>query len=184
MVGCAAGAAVFIAVSRVKNFFGLSVARGAHFARVMQALVTHSGNINPWVTLMAAATLLTNLMAHIVLPLLSLSAFSSDSIARAPVSRTVQRIDGVQSLVGQGLPNVVCAFFSGYPSIGCFICSGLNLAAGTRTANSGRIFGSHAGGDCSVCGTASGPSSASVRPHHTSKSFGLLARRRSPCRWR
>jgi len=64
VVGFTAGAAVLIASSQVKNFFGLPVPRGASFAQVMHAVATHLEDINPWVLLIAMTTLLTSLLAR------------------------------------------------------------------------------------------------------------------------
>jgi sulfate permease, SulP family len=55
------------------------------------------------------------------------------SIARALALKTGQRIDGNQECIGQGLSNLLGAFFSSYPSSGSFNRSGLNLEAGART---------------------------------------------------
>lgn len=68
VVGFTAGAAVLIATSQFKNFFGLTIPRGANFAQVMQEFVTHLANINPWVTLVATTTLLTSVVARKYLP--------------------------------------------------------------------------------------------------------------------
>jgi sulfate permease, SulP family len=55
------------------------------------------------------------------------------SIARSVAAKTHQRIDGNQEFVGQGLSNLVAAFFSGYASSGSFNRTGLNHAAGALT---------------------------------------------------
>ncbi len=55
------------------------------------------------------------------------------SIARAIAVKAEQRIDGNQEFIGQGLSNVLGAFFSGYASSGSFNRSGLNYAAGAKT---------------------------------------------------
>ena len=55
------------------------------------------------------------------------------SIARSIALKSGQRIDGNQEFIGQGLSNLVGAFFSGYPSSGSFNRSGLNFEAGART---------------------------------------------------
>jgi SulP family sulfate permease len=55
------------------------------------------------------------------------------SIARAIAVRSEQRIDGNQEFIGQGLSNVIGAFFSGYASSGSFNRSGVNYEAGART---------------------------------------------------
>ena len=55
------------------------------------------------------------------------------SISRAIAVRSEQRIDGNQEFIGQGLSNIVGAFFSGYASSGSFNRSGVNYEAGART---------------------------------------------------
>ncbi|OXS15395.1 sodium-independent anion transporter [Zobellella denitrificans] len=55
------------------------------------------------------------------------------SIARAVASRSHQRLDGNQEFVGQGLSNVVGAFFSCYVSSGSFTRTGVNYTSGART---------------------------------------------------
>jgi sulfate permease, SulP family len=57
VVGFTAGAAVLIAISQVKNFFGLAVIpRGASVAQVLGTWWQHVGDINPYVTSVALAT--------------------------------------------------------------------------------------------------------------------------------
>ncbi len=55
------------------------------------------------------------------------------SISRSVATRSGQRIDGNQEFIGQGLSNLVGAFFSAYPSSGSFNRSGLNFEAGAKT---------------------------------------------------
>jgi SulP family sulfate permease len=55
------------------------------------------------------------------------------SIARAIAVRSEQRIDGDQEFIGQGLSNIIGAFFSAYASSGSFNRSGVNYEAGART---------------------------------------------------
>lgn len=55
------------------------------------------------------------------------------SIARAIAVRSEQRIDGNQEFIGQGLSNLVGAFFSAYAASGSFNRSGVNYEAGART---------------------------------------------------
>ncbi|HRP74725.1 MAG TPA: sulfate permease [Rhodocyclaceae bacterium] len=55
------------------------------------------------------------------------------SIGRAISVRSEQRIDGNQEFIGQGLSNIVGAFFSAYASSGSFNRSGVNYEAGART---------------------------------------------------
>lgn len=55
------------------------------------------------------------------------------SISRAIATKSHQRIDGNQEFVGQGLSNIVGAFFSSYAGTGSFTRSGINYSAGART---------------------------------------------------
>ena len=193
VIGFTAGAAILIASSQLKNFFGIQIERGASFAQTLRALFALAGQIDPWVTSVGAITVLAGVAmkrflpklpymigamlvgsvagvvinhalgaGHIrtvgalpgMLPPLSLPNLSPDavralagsalalailalteavSIARALAVRSEQRIDGNQEFIGQGLANVVGAFFSSYASSGSFNRSGLNYEAGART---------------------------------------------------
>ena len=195
VVGFTAGAAVLIAASQVKNFFGIPVARGTSVWQVLNAMLEHAERINPFVTAVAVVTVLSSVAVKrwwpklpymiaamlagglaaaglnavfgagrtgiasigalaVGLPPLSLPDFApatieklvpiavavallalteAVSIARAVALKTGQRIDGNQEFIGQGLSNLVGAFFSGYASSGSFNRSGLNHAAGART---------------------------------------------------
>ena len=55
------------------------------------------------------------------------------SIAKAMATKTRQRIDPDQELVGQGLANIVAGLTQAFPVSGSFSRSALNLAAGART---------------------------------------------------
>ncbi len=55
------------------------------------------------------------------------------SIARALSVRSGQHVNGNQEFVGQGLSNMVGAFFSAYVATGSFNRSGVNYQAGART---------------------------------------------------
>jgi sulfate permease, SulP family len=59
VVGFTAGAAVLIAISQVKNFLGLPmIPRGASVAQVLAGVWQHGVEINPYVTAVAAATVI------------------------------------------------------------------------------------------------------------------------------
>ena len=58
VVGFTTGAAVLIAASQVKNFFGLPIPRGAPVHEVLLALATQAGSINLYVTGVALVTML------------------------------------------------------------------------------------------------------------------------------
>jgi len=68
VVGFTAGAAVLIAASQFKNFFGMPIERGATFAEVMVAFFSQLGQINPWVTLVAVTTLGVSVLARKLMP--------------------------------------------------------------------------------------------------------------------
>lgn len=68
VVGFTAGAAVLIAASQFKNFFGLPIARGATFSEVVWAFFSQLELINPWVTLVAVTTLLVSVLARKLMP--------------------------------------------------------------------------------------------------------------------
>ena len=195
VVGFTSGAAVLIAASQVKNFFGLPIPRGASVAEVAQGLFAHLPEVQPWIFLVALVTLLVCALSKYLWPRLphmivgmvagsglaavlnawlgpqatglsSIGALSigfpplsspdwswdtaqriapiaaavallalteAVSIARAMALSSGQRIDGNQEFIGQGLSNIVGAFFSGYASSGSFNRSGLNYVAGAQT---------------------------------------------------
>jgi SulP family sulfate permease len=195
VISFTAGAAILIASSQFRHFFGVDIPRGASFHETVQALVAQAGEIDPYVTSVGVVTLVSGVLVrrylprvpymiaamlagslvglllnrlfgpevtHIrtvgalpgALPPLSAPALSLEnvrllggsaiavtmlglteavSIARAIAVRSEQRIDGNQEFVGQGLSNVVGAFFSSYAASGSFNRSGLNYEAGART---------------------------------------------------
>ncbi|PNH77915.1 SulP family inorganic anion transporter [Vibrio diazotrophicus] len=55
------------------------------------------------------------------------------SIGRAVALKSKQRIDSNQEFIGQGISNLVGAFFSCYMSSGSFTRSGVNFSSGART---------------------------------------------------
>ncbi|MBF0590475.1 MAG: SulP family inorganic anion transporter [Nitrospirae bacterium] len=63
------------------------------------------------------------------------------SIARSVALQSGQRLNGSQEFIGQGISNIVGAFFSSYASSGSFTRTGVNYRAGAKTAAAG-IFAS------------------------------------------
>ncbi|MGD8807492.1 MAG: SulP family inorganic anion transporter [Chloroflexota bacterium] len=55
------------------------------------------------------------------------------AIARSIATQTGQRLDSNQEFVGLGLANILGGFFSGFPSVGSFSRSAVNLNAGAKT---------------------------------------------------
>lgn len=68
VIGFTAGAAVLIAASQVKHFFGIAIERGAHFHVVIEQLVLQLGDINMYVTLVGAVTLAAGILAKRLIP--------------------------------------------------------------------------------------------------------------------
>lgn len=63
------------------------------------------------------------------------------SIAKAMATRTRQRLDANQELIGQGLGNIVGSFAQSYPTSGSFSRSAVNLDAGAATGFSSVVTG-------------------------------------------
>ncbi|MDD4880000.1 MAG: SulP family inorganic anion transporter [Gallionellaceae bacterium] len=61
VIGFTAGAALLIAGSQIKNFFGLDIPRGTPFFKVLELFVEQLGHINPYVTAVAVVTLLSGI---------------------------------------------------------------------------------------------------------------------------
>jgi SulP family sulfate permease len=68
IIGFTAGAAILIAASQIKNFFGLDMPRGAHFHEVLIQFGSHLADIQPWVMAVGLATLVSGMLAKRYLP--------------------------------------------------------------------------------------------------------------------
>ena len=68
VIGFTAGAAVLIAASQLKSFFGLKIGRSGSFSETMSAFFAQLGEINPWVTAVAVATLGVSVLGKRWLP--------------------------------------------------------------------------------------------------------------------
>lgn len=68
VIGFTAGAAILIAGSQIKNFFGLDIARGAPFHVILEQLFVQFKNIQPYVTTVAVVTLISGLLSKKYLP--------------------------------------------------------------------------------------------------------------------
>ena len=62
-----------------------------------------------------------------------LGLIEAASISRSIAMRSKQKIDGNKEFIGQGLSNVIGAFFQCYPSSGSFTRSGGNFDSGAKT---------------------------------------------------
>ena len=82
----------------------------------------------PTLTLDAMMSLLS---AAIIVALVAF--MESISMAKAMATKSKQKIDPNQELIGQGLSNLGGAFFQAYPACGSFTGSAINLQAGAKT---------------------------------------------------
>jgi SulP family sulfate permease len=79
----------------------------------------------------SASTLQNLLGASIAVTVVSLT--QAISIAHAIALKSGQRLDNSQEFIGQGLGNIVAAFFSGFPASASVNRCGINYEAGART---------------------------------------------------
>jgi SulP family sulfate permease len=68
VIGFTAGAAILIAASQIKNFFGLAIPRGVPFYEVLHQFAVQFDKINPYVAAVGAITLISGLLAKKFLP--------------------------------------------------------------------------------------------------------------------
>jgi SulP family sulfate permease len=62
VIGFTAGAAILIAASQVRNFFGIPIPRGTPFYEILHQLWLHFFDINPWVLAVSLTTLATGIL--------------------------------------------------------------------------------------------------------------------------
>lgn len=63
IIGFTAGAALLIASSQIKHFFGLAMPRGAHFQEVLIQFGSHLADTQPWVLTVGVVTLVSGVLA-------------------------------------------------------------------------------------------------------------------------
>jgi SulP family sulfate permease len=68
VIGFTAGAAILIASSQLKNFFGVPVPRGASFVQTIHALAAHAREVNPYATAVGAITLVSGVLVKRLAP--------------------------------------------------------------------------------------------------------------------
>ena len=64
VVGFTTGAAVLIAASQVRNFFGITIVQGASVREVLLALAQQLGQINPFITAVALFTVVCSMVSR------------------------------------------------------------------------------------------------------------------------
>jgi SulP family sulfate permease len=62
VIGFTAGAAILIAASQVRNFFGINIPRGTPFYEILHQLYAQFTHINPWVLTVSLVTLATGIL--------------------------------------------------------------------------------------------------------------------------
>jgi SulP family sulfate permease len=101
IIGFTAGAAILIASSQVKNFFGLDVPRGAHFHEVLLYFGGHLVEIQPWVLAVGVVTLAAGLLARRHLPKLPymIVAMVAGSVAAALINMKLgDEVTGIRTV--------------------------------------------------------------------------------------
>jgi len=68
VIGFTAGAAMLIAGSQIKNFFGVSIPRGTPFFEILSLFVQHLQDINPYVTAVSVITLASGILVKRFMP--------------------------------------------------------------------------------------------------------------------
>ncbi|OYW37220.1 MAG: sodium-independent anion transporter [Hydrogenophilales bacterium 12-61-10] len=68
VIGFTAGAAMLIAGSQIKNFFGLDIPRGTPFFETLTLFGRHIGDVDPYVTTVAATTLISGILVKRFFP--------------------------------------------------------------------------------------------------------------------
>ena len=64
VIGFTAGAAILIAFNQIKNFFGVDIPRGLHFYEIITHFVGQLDKINPYVTAVGVATLVSGILVR------------------------------------------------------------------------------------------------------------------------
>ena len=64
LIGFSTGAAILIATSQIKSFFGISIPADASLIETLRQLALQFGSINPWVTAVGVFTLLAGIVAR------------------------------------------------------------------------------------------------------------------------
>lgn len=64
VIGFTAGAAILIAASQVKNFFGINIPRGTPFYEIAHQLAAQFFDINPWVLAVSVVTLASGILTR------------------------------------------------------------------------------------------------------------------------
>lgn len=117
VIGFTAGAAVLIAASQVKNFFGIAIPRGTPFYEIVHQLVVQFFDINPWVLAVSLVTLATGILTRRYLkklPYMIAAMIVGSLVAEALNLWLGQDITGIKTVgaLPVGLPPISAPDFS------------------------------------------------------------------------
>jgi SulP family sulfate permease len=117
VIGFTAGAAVLIAASQVRNFFGINIPRGTPFYEIMHQLVVQLFDSNPYVLTVAVITLATGILTKMYVKKVPymISAMVVGSIAAAVFNNLIgQDVTGIKTVgaLPGGLPPLSMPDFS------------------------------------------------------------------------
>lgn len=117
VIGFTSGAAILIAASQVKNFFGIPIPRGTPFYEILHQLVVQFTAINPWVLAVSAMTLATGILSKRYarkLPYMIVAMIVGSLVAEALNLWQGQDITGIQTVgaLPSGLPPLSMPDFS------------------------------------------------------------------------
>jgi SulP family sulfate permease len=117
VIGFTAGAAVLIAASQIKSFFGLAIPRGVPFYEILHQFWLQIGQINPYVTAVGAVTLVAGLLAKRYIPKFPymIAAMIVGSLVAALLNNVIgQEVTGIKTVgaLPAGLPPLSMPDFS------------------------------------------------------------------------
>ncbi len=117
VIGFTAGAAVLIAASQIKNFFGLDIPRGVPFHEILHQFWLQIDRINPYVAAVGAVTLVAGMLAKKFIPKFPymIAAMIVGRLVAAALNSVIgQDITGIKTVgaLPAGLPPVSLPDFS------------------------------------------------------------------------
>jgi SulP family sulfate permease len=117
VIGFTAGAAILIAASQLKNFFGLNIPRGIPFYEILHQFGLQLDRINPYVAAVGAVTLVAGLLAKKYVPKFPymIAAMIVGSLVAAALNAFIgQDVTGIKTVgaLASGLPPLSLPDFS------------------------------------------------------------------------
>jgi SulP family sulfate permease len=116
VIGFTAGAAILIAASQVKNFFGIAIPRGTPFYEIIHQLYVQFFAINPWVLSVSVVTLMAGILTRKYLKKIPymIAAMIVGSLFAEALVLWLGKIAGIQTVgaLPAGLPPLSMPDFS------------------------------------------------------------------------